>query len=138
MADAIEAGDYETAISVLQESKKLDSENKEQIKKYSERLIDTTVFTRQELSAVFTGLKTLDSVSTSQSADKLASKMGAKDVLDLTGNMTIDLASFYKTSFSAKIEMIKQAISERRCIWLLQRTSGFSIVQIKKTVGFAN
>lgn len=78
--------------------------------------LDTTVFTRQELSAVFTGLKTLDSVSTSRSADKLASKMGAKDSLDLFDHMTIDLASFYKKSFATKIELIKKAISERRCI----------------------
>ncbi len=78
--------------------------------------LDTTVFTKQELSAVFTGLKTLDSVSSSQSADKLVSKMGAKDELDLTGHMTIDLASFYKSSLSTKIELIKKAISERRCI----------------------
>lgn len=40
IADAIEARDFETAISVLQESKKLDSNNKGQIKKYSEKLID--------------------------------------------------------------------------------------------------
>lgn len=78
--------------------------------------LDTTVFTRQELSAVFTGLKTLDSVSTSRSADKLADKMGAGDVLDSTEPMTIDLASFYKSSLSSKIEQIKKAIGERRCI----------------------
>ena len=78
--------------------------------------LDTTVFTRQELSAVFTGLKSLDSVSFSQSADKLASKMGAGDTLDLMDCMTIDLASFYKSSLSAKIELIKKGISERRCI----------------------
>lgn len=78
--------------------------------------LDTTVFTRQELSAVFTGLKTLDSVSSSQSADKLAEKIGAKDGDELTDYMTIDLASFYKSSLSSKIELIKKAIRERRCI----------------------
>lgn len=78
--------------------------------------LDTTVFTKQELSAVFTGLKSLDSVSTSQSADKLASKMGAGDTLDLMDSMTIDLASFYKTSLSSKIELIKKGISEHRCL----------------------
>ena len=36
--------------------------------------LDTTVFTKQELSAVFTGLKTLDSISYSLSADKLVKK----------------------------------------------------------------
>lgn len=54
--------------------------------------LDTTVFTQQELSAIFTGLKTLDSVSSSQSADKLVRKMGAKDAIGLTDHMTIDLA----------------------------------------------
>ena len=78
--------------------------------------LDTTVFTRQELSAVLTGLKTLDSVSFSESADKLVSKMGADDTLDLIDCMTIDLASFYKASLSSKIELIKKGISERRCL----------------------
>ncbi len=78
--------------------------------------LDTTVFTRQELSAVLTGLKTLDSVSFSGSADKLVSKMGAGDTFDLIDYMTIDLASFYKSSLSSKIELIKKGISERRCL----------------------
>lgn len=33
--------------------------------------LDTTVFTKQELTAIFTGLKSLDSVSNSASAEKL-------------------------------------------------------------------
>ncbi len=78
--------------------------------------LDTTVFTKQELSAVFTGLKTLDSVSSSRRADKLASKMGAGDALDQIDYMTIDLASFYKSSLSFKIELMKEAINERKCI----------------------
>ena len=78
--------------------------------------LDTTVFTKQELAAVFTGLKSLDSVSTSRSADKLASKMGAGDTLDLMDSMTIDLASFYKSSLSSKIELIKKGISEHKCL----------------------
>lgn len=78
--------------------------------------LDTTVFTKQELAAVFTGLKSLDSVSTSRSADELASKMGAGDALDLMDSMTIDLASFYKSSLSSKIELIKRGISEQKCL----------------------
>jgi len=79
-------------------------------------VLDTTVFTKQELSAVFTGLKSLDSVSTSRSADKLASKIGAGDTHDLIDCMTIDLASFYKSSLSSKIELIKKGISEHKCL----------------------
>lgn len=78
--------------------------------------LDTTVFTKQELSTIFTGLKSLDSISFSQSADKLASKMGASDALDIIDCMTIDLASFYKSSLSSKIELIKKGISERKCL----------------------
>lgn len=79
--------------------------------------LDTTVFTQQELSTVFIGLKTLDSVSSSQSADKLVSKMGGKDASGLIDRMTIDLASFYKSDLSLKIELIKEAINEQRCLF---------------------
>ena len=37
---------------------------------------DTTVFTEQELAAIFTGLKTLDSVSRSPRLELLAEKLG--------------------------------------------------------------
>ena len=58
----------------------------------------------------------MDSVSFSQNADKLVQKMGAKDAIGLIDHMTIDLASFYKSAFSSKIELIKKAIHERKCI----------------------
>lgn len=37
--------------------------------------LDTTVFTEQELAAIFTGLKSLDSVSYSACAEKLTQKI---------------------------------------------------------------
>lgn len=40
VTDAIEGNDFETAIKVLEESKELDAGNVEQLKKYSEQLID--------------------------------------------------------------------------------------------------
>ena len=40
IAEAIEAGTYEISIEVLLESKRLDAGNQEQLKKYSEQLID--------------------------------------------------------------------------------------------------
>ncbi len=78
--------------------------------------LDTTVFTEQELSAIFTGLRAVDSVMTSSSADKLAVKMQGKDTINLSDGMMIDLSSFYKDSLAAKIELIKQAIKEHRLI----------------------
>lgn len=78
--------------------------------------LDTTVFTEQELTAIFTGLKSLDSVSHSESAEKLAQKIGGSSAIKFTDHMMIDLSSFYKDDFAAKIEQIKLAIRESRCV----------------------
>ena len=78
--------------------------------------LDTTVFTEQELTAIFTGLKSLDSVSHSASAEKLAQKISGSSAIKLTDHMVIDLSSFYKDDFASKIEQIKFAIRESRCI----------------------
>ena len=78
--------------------------------------LDTTVFTEQELTAIFTGLKTLDSVSHFASAENLAQKIGGDSAIRLADNMMIDLSSFYKDALAAKIEQIKLAIKESRCI----------------------
>lgn len=78
--------------------------------------LDTTVFTEQELTAIFTGLKSLDSVSNSASAEKLAQKIGGNSAIRLADNMIIDLSSFYKDDLSSKIDVIKQAMKESRCI----------------------
>ena len=78
--------------------------------------LDTTVFTEQELAAIFTGLKSLDSVSNSASAEKLAQKIGGSSAIRLADNMVIDLSSFYKDDLAAKIDRIKQAMKESKCI----------------------
>lgn len=77
---------------------------------------DTTVFTQQELAAVFTGLKTLDSVSSSPRLEKFAQKIGGDPAVSLSEHMLIDLASFYKEDLAGKIEQIQGAIREHRCI----------------------
>lgn len=78
--------------------------------------LDTTVFTKQELAAIFTGLKSLDSVSNSASEEKLAQKIGGSSAIRLADSMVIDLSSFYKDDLAAKIDQIKQAITESKCI----------------------
>ena len=78
--------------------------------------LDTTVFTEQELAAIFAGLKSLDSVSNSASAERLAQKIGGSSAIKLADHMVIDLASFYKDDLASKIEQIRLAISETRCI----------------------
>lgn len=78
--------------------------------------LDTTVFTEQELTAIFTGLKSLDSVSNSPYAERLAQKLGGSSLVELADHMVIDLSSFYKDDLAAKIEQIRLAIRETRCI----------------------
>lgn len=78
--------------------------------------LDTTVFTDQELAAVFTGLKSLDSVSNSALAEKLVQKMGGSSAIRLADNMVIDLSSFYKDDLADKIDEIKKAMKGSQCI----------------------
>ncbi len=78
--------------------------------------LDTTVFTKSELTAIFAGLKSLDSVSGSASAERIAEKIGGESAVRLADHMVIDLASFYKDDLSEKIECIKAAIERSRCI----------------------
>lgn len=77
---------------------------------------DTTVFTEQELAAIFTGLRSLDSISYSEKSKSLAEKLGVSSGLKLAENMVIDLSSFYKDDLVPKLELIKQAINESKCI----------------------
>ncbi len=77
--------------------------------------LDTTVFTEDELTAIFSGLKAFDSVSHTPNADKLASKFGG-NVVALADNMMIDLSSFYKDTLVEKIEIIIKAIHDRHYI----------------------
>ena len=78
--------------------------------------LDTTIFTEQELAAIFTGLKSLDSVSHSSYAEKLAQKIGYDSAIRLVDNMIIDLSSYYKNDLTQKLEQIRQAIKESKCI----------------------
>ncbi len=78
--------------------------------------IDTTIFTEKELTSIFTGLKTLDSVSNSAAAENLAQKIGNNSAIKLADTMIIDLASYYKDDLAPKLETIKQAISETKRI----------------------
>ncbi len=78
--------------------------------------LDTTVFTEQEIEAIFTGLKTLDSVSETSGALRIANKIGGDSAVTLSDQMMIDLSSFYREDLTDKIEKIKKAIKESSCI----------------------
>lgn len=77
--------------------------------------IDTTLFTESELSAIFTGLKSLDSVSNHPEAEKLALKIGSSHNLD-RNTIEIDLSSFYKDDLAEKIAIIRDAMKRQHCI----------------------
>ncbi len=77
--------------------------------------LDTTVFTKDELQAIFIGLKSVDSVSKTPVTKSLSHKFG-ENYLKASDNMTIDLASFYKDSLSNKIELLNSAISNKNVI----------------------
>lgn len=79
--------------------------------------LDTTVFTKKELQAVITGLKALDSVSAVPVSSALSDKLyGKENVIPLNENIMIDLSSFHKESLSEKIELLKTAAHEKKCV----------------------
>jgi predicted DNA-binding transcriptional regulator YafY len=80
--------------------------------------LDQTVLTEQELQAVLTGVKSLDSVSKTAYRQTLIEKLtqNRKDVLRPNDTMVIDLASWYQESLTEKIELIQQAILRQEMI----------------------
>lgn len=78
--------------------------------------LDKSLLTRQDLQMILAGLQSIQSVSTSPDTQKLLEKLTCKnnDILLLGDSMMIDLSSFYKDSLSEKIELLKEAIAEKR------------------------
>lgn len=80
--------------------------------------IDKTILTQKELNAIFTGLKSIESVSKSTYTQGLMEKFtyGKNAILSDPNRIIIDLASFYQVSLTDKIELIKQAIHNQEVI----------------------
>ena len=80
--------------------------------------LDKTVFTKEELRAVFEGLKGIDSVSGTSAALSLMEKLSLEpeDSVLSEGMILIDLASYYKESLKEKIGIIKHAVSSRHTV----------------------
>lgn len=80
--------------------------------------IDKTILTQNELNAIFTGLKSIESVSKSTYTQGLMEKFtyGKNTILSDPNRIIIDLASFYQVSLTDKIDLIKQAISNQEVI----------------------
>lgn len=73
--------------------------------------IDKTLFTHEELSAVFTGLKGLDSISQDKKYQHIMGKFfpNAHGIY-AASHILIDLSSHYKASLAPKINLFQQAI----------------------------
>lgn len=75
--------------------------------------LDTTVFTKDELAAILTGLSSVDSVSRDGSVRRAAIKLGGSTGV-LSGSMSIDLSSFYRDWLSEKLSLLRIAIDAHR------------------------
>lgn len=80
--------------------------------------LDRTVFTPDELAAVVTGLRSLDSVSSTQGYRAIADKLALvkEDVFSADENVFIELSDYNKRVLSQKIDIIKKAIGSKRII----------------------
>lgn len=80
--------------------------------------IDRTLLSKDDLKSIFTGLKSLDSVSEGSQYQLLMDKLSVKKADDPknTDPIIIDLGEFDKGAVSEKIEFIKHSIQQRDII----------------------
>lgn len=83
--------------------------------------LDKTILTKEELQAILTGVKSMDSVSKTAYGQTLIEKFSnGKDAILAEHDMIlIDLASWHQDSLTDKIEKIKQAILNREQVSFL-------------------
>lgn len=73
--------------------------------------IDKTYFNTTDLQAIFTGLQSLNSISSHNQYDQIIDKfLPDKNRLVESNHLLIDLASHYKDSLSSKIKLLEEAI----------------------------
>ncbi len=78
--------------------------------------IDRTLLSSSEMQAIFSGLRSLDSVSGTNRYRQLMDKLSVNDTINADNHIIIDLATWDKNAVSAKIELIKSAIEQKRII----------------------
>lgn len=100
--------------------------------------IEKSFFTNDELQAVITALKGIDSVASDSYSARIFDKLSAVDSrLNIDDTVIIDLASHYKEPLTEKIEQIKVAIKSFRKIsfkYHSERGDGARIVEPYKIV----
>ncbi|WP_069998727.1 helix-turn-helix transcriptional regulator [Cellulosilyticum sp. I15G10I2] len=80
--------------------------------------LDRSVLTREELQNILIGLRSLSSAYHTSGLENLLKKLSPnqEEVIALKDSMVIDLASHYKESLSAKINLLQGAIKENHRI----------------------
>lgn len=80
--------------------------------------MDKTLLTTKEMQSILAGLKGLDSISGKRTYSQLIEKLSLSDdeVLHSNEHILIDLASWYKSSLTPKIELMQTAISNQEKI----------------------
>jgi predicted DNA-binding transcriptional regulator YafY len=96
--------------------------------------LDKSILTSQELENILIGLKGIESISENNNIKLLLEKFSPKneDVISVNNNIFIDLASFYKTSLSNKIGLLRKAMnSKNEVVFDYFTSSGMSERQIE-------
>ncbi len=80
--------------------------------------LDKSILTTDELANIIAGLKSIGSVSGSSELELLIEKLspGPDAMVSLPDSIIIDLSSYYKSSLTEKIALIKHAINEHRVL----------------------
>lgn len=80
--------------------------------------MDRTILTSKDMQMILTGLRSLDSVSGSGYYSQLMEKIqaGSSDFISGKDSMLIDLSSWYRESLAPKIDIILDAIGDRRLL----------------------
>ncbi len=78
--------------------------------------IDRTLLSSADMTAIFAGLKSLDSVSGTNRYRQLMDKLSVSDTVNADNHIMIDLSMWDKNAVAEKIELIKLAIEQNRII----------------------
>ncbi|MBQ8968033.1 YafY family protein [Ruminococcus sp.] len=80
--------------------------------------VDRTLLSSQDMQAILSGLRSLDSVSGTNRYRQLMEKISAdnSETVNAENHIIVDLSNWDKSAVSGKIELIKQAIEEKRMI----------------------
>lgn len=80
--------------------------------------MDRTLLTSKDMQMILAGLRSLDSVSGSRYYGQLMEKIqtGSSSFISGKDSILIDLSSWYKAALAPKIELIQDAIEERKLL----------------------